>query len=140
MKKSIVSLIIGTLFIFSGCEDLNLGSNDSRDDITGTWRCDETNNFKSSLEVYTVEIEKDTEDSTKIIILNFYNQGIFTEVVGTYQNNVISMEPQPIANGYSLNSGSGVVSSNEREITWNYQVDDGSGILDNATATYTRFE
>jgi len=129
------------LFVFAGCEESVFDSNDPRDDFTGTWSVNESYSKKSTHEVYNVEIEKSSSDSTKLYLINFFNTGALNDAVATVTGNVITLvSNQDIGGGFILVSGSGTLSSNKKTINWTYQVDEGSGIPYNVNAEYSRYE
>jgi hypothetical protein len=136
-------LVIGIFLLAfaTSCEDLlnNSGSGlDVRAKIEGQWSCDETSEiYKSTAEIFSVYISSDEDDSTKVLIDNFYELGYDVSVVATVSNRNLYLDSQTVGNGYTI-IGSGTISSNYNEIQWNYSVEDGSGQVDNVTATYTK--
>jgi hypothetical protein len=130
------------LLVFTvSCEELlnNLGTQQNvREKIEGQWSCDETSEFyKSTAEIFAVYISPDQDDSTKVLIDNFYELGYDVSVVATISDRNLYIDSQTVGNGYTI-IGSGSISSNYNEINWNYTVEDGSGKIDNATARFTR--
>jgi hypothetical protein len=122
------------------CEELlNTSDNgDIREKIEGQWSCDETSEiYKSTAEIFSVYISPHPDDSSKILIDNFYELGWDVSAVATVSNRNLYIHTQTVGDGYTI-IGSGTISSNYNEIKWNYSVDDGSGETDNVTATYTR--
>jgi len=123
------------------CEELlnNLGSDeDVRERIEGQWSCDETSEiFKSTAEKFSVYISPHPDDSTKVLIDNFYELGYDVSAVATVSGRNLYISTQTVGDGYTI-LGSGTISANYNEINWNYSVEDGSGETDNVTATYTK--
>ena len=134
-----VSILLLALTV--SCEELlnNLGDDkDVREKIEGQWSCDETSEiFKSTAEKFSVYISPHPDDSTKVLIDNFYELGWDVSAVATVSNRNLYITSQTVGDGYTI-IGSGTVSSDYNEINWNYSVEDGSGEVDNVTATYTR--
>ena len=110
-------------------------SGDPRDNIVDTWRSTEISAIygKSS---YLVDISKEPLDSTEIVLSNFYNLGIDTEVKGTLNGYRIHIPVQEV-NGNQL-SGEGTIAGDFSAIDFVYEVDDGSGEKDNVTAEFNR--
>jgi hypothetical protein len=137
----VLPLGIFLLVFTASCEELlnNQGTDeDVRDKIEGQWSCDETSEiYKSTAEIFAVYISPDQDDSTKVLIDNFYELGYDVSVVATVSNRNLYIASQTVGDGYTI-IGSGTISSNYNEIKWNYSVEDGSGQVDNATATYTK--
>ena len=134
-----ISILLLALTV--SCEELlnNLGNDeDVREKIEGQWSCDETSEFfKSTAEIFTVYISPDPDDSTKVLIDNFYELGYDVSAVASVSGRNLYINSQTVGDGYTI-IGSGTISSNYNEINWNYSVEDGSGEVDNVTATYTR--
>jgi hypothetical protein len=122
----------------ASCEELLNTEVDVRAKIEGQWSCDETSEiYKSTAEIFAVYISPDQDDSTKVLIDNFYELGYDVSVVATVSNRNLFISSQKVGDGYTI-IGSGTISSNYNEINWNYSVEDGSGQVDNVTATYTK--
>jgi hypothetical protein len=132
-----VSLLLMILSL--SCEELtDMKTGDVRDRLEGQWRCDETSEyFKSTAEVFSVYISPHPDDSTKVLIDNFYELGYNVSAVATLSNRSLYINTQTIGDGFTV-IGSGTISSNYNEIEWTYSVEDGSGSVDNVTATYTK--
>jgi hypothetical protein len=130
------------LFALAGitaCEDLLTDQpGDPRDKLVDTWKVEETPGAvkKSELEVYWVEISKDPNDSTRIMIDNFYN---VQAVAGAILNgNTLTLPAQTLEGGYDVTGTGQLQGTRPNEIIWTYRVDDGSGLAQNITAVYTR--
>ena len=137
--KSIFPFSILLMAVTLSCEELeNPGTEDIREKIEGQWKCDEISEYyKSTASVFQVYIYPHPDDSTKVIIENFYGLGDDVSVVVTMSNRNLYINSQTVGDGFTV-IGSGTISSNFNEINWNYSVDDGSDKTDNVTATYTK--
>jgi len=123
------------------CEELlnTTGTDeDVRERIEGQWSCDETSEiYKSTAEIYSVYISPDPDDSTKVLIDNFYELGYDVSAVATVSGRNLFINTQTVGDGYTV-IGSGTISSDYNKINWSYSVEDGSGEVDDVTATYTK--
>jgi len=70
-----------------------------------------------------------------VIIDNFY--GLQTAARANVVGMSLIIPNQNLEGDFDV-SGSGIISSNHKEIDMTYEVDDGSGVIDNATALYTK--
>ncbi len=125
--------------ILVSCEDLlnGLDSGDPRDKLVDTWKVQEfLVPLKSALEPYWVEIEKHPDDSTRVIIYNFYNVDADAEAV--LSGNNLSLPLQLLEGGYEVSGSGQIRGSNANEILWSYTVDDGSGESIRYSSLYTR--
>ena len=123
----------------SSCEDLltELDTGDPRENLVDTWKCDEQNAYyKSAREVYYVEISKHPNDTSRVLIYNFFNVDADAEAI--LQGKTLILPQQILEGGYQV-SGTGEISGNWKEILWTYQVDDGSGIPNEVSAVYTKY-
>ena len=131
--------ILSVMLLVTPCElgddiDPDNGG-DPRDNIVDTWRSTEISAIygKSS---YLVDIAKEPLDSTEVVLSNFYNLGIDTEVKGTLNGYKIYISVQ-VVNGNEI-SGEGTIDGNFSEIKFVYEVEDGSGEKDNVEAEFKR--
>ena len=131
--------VLSVMLLVTSCE---LGDDivpdnggDPRDNIVDTWRSTEISAIygKSS---YLVDIAKEPLDSTEVVLSNFYNLGIDTEVKGTLNGYKIYISVQ-VVNGNEI-SGEGTLAGNFNEINFVYEVKDGSGEEDNVVAEFKR--
>ncbi len=131
--------VLSVMLLVTSCE---LGDDivpdnggDPRDNIVDTWRSTEISAIygKSS---YLVDIAKEPLDSTEVVLSNFYNLGIDTEVKGTLNGYKIYISVQ-VVNGNEI-SGEGTIDGNFSEIKFVYEVEDGSGEKDNVEAEFKR--
>ncbi len=142
MLQRIVKYTLSIMIIlFTSCEDLDdLGNvnGDPRDKIIDTWMCDENSElYKSLKNTFLVDISKDPNDSSRVLLDNFYNMGLGKSVTARISGSTLTLDQQTV-DGFTFTSGSGYISSDNQEIEWTYKVDDGSGIIDNVTATFSR--
>jgi hypothetical protein len=132
--------IVFLVFLASGCEDfpILLTGDDPRDKVSGLWLCDESGDYlKSVEETYYVEIDPHPDDSSKVIISNFFN--VNDDAEATLSGSRLTLANQILEGGFTV-SGSGVISKNYTQIDWEYFVDDGSGKDYKVTAVYTKEE
>ena len=123
----------------SSCEDLlsDLDGGDPRDKLMDTWRVEETTRSKKSAsEVYYVEIFKHPNDSSKVVIFNFYNVDADAEAV--LSGNTLTLPLQDLEGGFTLSGKGEIQGSKANEIIWIYSVDDGSGMAEYIKEIYTR--
>ena len=131
--------ILSVMLLVTSCElDDNINTDnvgDPRDNIVDTWRSTEISAIygKSS---YLVDIAKEPLDSTEVVLSNFYNLGIDTEVKGTLNGYKIYISVQ-VVNGNEI-SGEGTIAGNFSAINFVYKVEDGSGEEDNVAAEFNR--
>jgi len=125
--------LIFLVIIVSGCEDFPIFTSG---DISGLWLCDESEGYKkSALETYYVEINPHPNDSTKVLISNFFN--IDDDAEASISGTSLTLPGQTLEGGFTVH-GSGVISKNYTRIDWVYFVDDGSGENYKVTAVYTK--
>ena len=131
--------ILSVMLLVTSCdfgEDIDPdNSDDPRDNIVDTWRSTEISAIfgKSS---YLVDIAKEPLDSTEVVLSNFYNLGIDTEVKGTLNGYKIYISVQ-VVNGNKI-SGEGTIAGDFSVINFEYDVEDGSGEEDNVSAEFNR--
>jgi len=136
--KSLAGLILVMLMVTS-CElgeDFNSDNGgDPRDNIVDTWRSTEISAIYGKSN-FLVDISKEPLDSTKVILSNFYNLGVDTEVKGTLNGYKIYISTQ-VVNGNEI-SGEGTMAGDYSNINFVYDVEDGSGEEDNVEAEFNR--
>jgi hypothetical protein len=109
-----------------------------RSKIVDYWKVNEQSQvFKSPKSYYTVEILKDSHDSSIIWIDNFYNLGYGKRAKAKVNDNYSIDLPNQNVDGFQI-YGSGQISTNLKTITWEYITNDGEGLIDSVKATYTR--
>ncbi|NJK85388.1 MAG: hypothetical protein HC906_04885 [Bacteroidales bacterium] len=140
MRKSffIPVIVFSVIALVNSCDLIDDVTPDNT--IEGQWNCQESNSLKSTdaEDRYTIYISPDSNDSTKFYISNFYHLGNDVEATAKLNGMTLTLPKQSLEGGYTINSGTGKISSNYKQITWTYAVDDGSGDADNATATYSK--
>jgi hypothetical protein len=126
--------LIAVLFIAGMMSSCNLvdqpNTEDIMDNITGTWKCEETSTT-FGVQNYEVIISKSSEMS--VYINDFFSikgMNVYAEVEG-YTITI----PKQTVDSYVI-SGSGTIASNYKKINWNYSITDASG-TDTFTAIYT---
>jgi hypothetical protein len=128
--KKVLFIIVASLFLLNSCEkDDKIYSS-----IVGTWQCVEISSVHTP-NPYFVDIVRETSDSTRLVIDNFYNMGYGKEIYATLDGYDISLQSNLF--GFSI-VGEAKVATNFKTIEWEYEVDDGSGMIDYVTAVYTR--
>jgi hypothetical protein len=139
-KYNLLCLVFLIFLITGGCEDLltDLGNGDLRDKITGSWLCDESEGYlKSVEETYHVEIFLDPDDSTKVLIFNFFNLDPDISAEAILSGSRLILPSQTLEGGFTI-SGSGLIAKSNTRIDWEYSVNDGSGKNYELTAVYTK--
>ena len=104
---------------------------DKRDNIKGTWACQRILDGELDGD-YDIEIIKDPEDNTKIIIKKFFNTDADAYAIIT--GNTITLPSQDLK-GYII-EGSATIQDDYQKIEWQYTVDDDGEIMQ-AAATFT---
>ncbi len=134
MKMNILKLIFFALIItvsFSSCkddefdEDVN-NTDDPRDAIKNTWKCNEDGGTTFGYSEYDVDIFNHPFDKTKILMSNFFNLGTEEEqqIFATISDKKLTIPLQTI--GSTKISGNGDISADSKSIIWAYDVDDGT--------------
>ena len=139
LKRVFLLLLLLMGIGFSSCEDLlnDLDGGDPRDKLIDTWKVEETTGSKKSAsEVYWVEISKHPNDSSKVVIFNFYNVDADAEAV--LSGNTLSLPLQDLEGGFTISGKGEIQGSKANEIIWTYSVDDGSGMAENIKEVYSR--
>ena len=131
--------ILSVLLLVTSCEfgeeiDPD-NSDDPRDNIVDTWRSTEISAIYGKSNFY-VDIAKEPLDSTELVLSNFYNLGVDTEVKGTLNGYKIYISVQ-VVNGNKI-FGEGTIAGNYSAIDFVYEVDDGSGEKDSVSAEFNR--
>lgn len=134
MKKIslfIILIILSGIAFFDSCNpDENTNPNaDARDNYLGTWRVQEAGKAKLT---YEVQISADPNNSTQVLIGNFYNFGIEPYALVTSSN--ITVPSQSFGKFVQV-YGSGTLSGSK--ITWTYYVNNGAD-LDTIHSVYTK--
>jgi hypothetical protein len=131
--KTALITVIATLLFTTACElDNDPVTSDPRDNFTGNWVVNEQSSLYGTNN-YTVSIRKDPDNSTQVLIANFYHFGTDFDAWAITTINSITV-PQQIVCSHTV-QGSGQRDKNK--ITWTYTVNDGAD-LDNVTAVFTK--
>lgn len=137
MKRILKAFALLTvLFLVFSCEE-DLFFDDPRDKLTGEWIVDEDSELfrkKSMNRIYNVNISKDMFDSTAFYVDGFYELEGKVKVIMDNMNLTI---PEQTIDGYTLQQGSGSISSDYSEMTFYYYVS-FTGERDVVSANYTR--
>lgn len=136
-----IGVILVVLF-FASCEDELTGNVSTVEALEGEWTVSEDSELAGSTS-YRVYIDIYSDDSSSVLISNFYQLGYDDgEVVGDISGNRIELRPDQAIDYYGSTyivvSGTGTISDDYQNIDWQYEVDDGSGTTDNATAIYSK--
>jgi len=139
--KPCIWLIITTLFL-SACEEEPTGGVDIAGAIEGQWNAEEDSEVEGTSS-YTVYIDIHSDDSSSVSISNFYQLGYDSNpVIGDISGSRIELRPNQVVDyygvSYTIESGTGTITDDYKNIDWQYKVDDGSGVIDNVTAVYTK--
>lgn len=139
--RPFIWMIVGVL-IFVSCEEELTGDVNTAEALEGEWVVDENSEFAGNTS-YQVYIDIYSDDSSSVLISNFYQLGYESgEVIGDISGNRIELRPSQDINyqgiTYTVENGTGTISDDFQSIDWQYDVDDGSGTVDNVTAVYTK--
>ena len=143
MIKKLLLLFTSAILLCS-CDDEFFSISDIAALIEGEWIVDEQSQFLKNLEKsnYRVNITVNTNNDSEFQINNFYQIGEHTSAEGKITNSTLVLNPnQEISDGFgsfTIISGSGSLSDNNKQISWTYKIDDGSGTIDNVTATFSK--
>ncbi|NTW33189.1 MAG: hypothetical protein HGB12_11295 [Bacteroidetes bacterium] len=108
---------------------------DTRDKFVDTWSCQEQSKLNGNSS-FMVNISLNSNNSSQINISNFYQLGASYKVYGIVADNSVTL-PNQTVNGFTVKSGSGNITNNNNQITWNYVIDDGAD-LDTCTAVFSK--
>lgn len=145
-KRSLIAgfVALAALLAFHSCEvaDDLLGSVEDLEKLEGTWSVDEESEYykstASAMSVYTVSITVDPDNTSGVIIDNFYGVGI--SVRANVSGRSIIIPNQNTDDDYTV-YGSGTINSSYSTISFDYVVDDNSGgAPDNVTAEFTKVD
>ena len=124
MKKisfSILALCLTLLSACNGDEPVDYST------IKGSWRCVETSSL-SGTRTYSVDIYRLKTDTTAYLISNFHNVSFDGEfdVKAKLSGNKLTIATQTIGSTQiKIESGSGTVDANRRQIVMDYTIFDG---------------
>lgn len=134
--RKLVLLFCLLCFIFQACVQDLLDTSDMASKITGVWRCEEKSSIYGT-STFQVTISKSSTDNTKVLIDNFYQLGSGKTISAWVESFSVNIAQQEI-DGNIIN-GTGVISSNGKQIELSYTVNDKSNQTDNVTATLTPY-
>jgi hypothetical protein len=139
--RAFIWVIMAVLF-FVSCEEELTGDVGTAEALEGNWTVNENSEFAGNTS-YQVYIDIYSDDSSSVLISNFYQLGYESgEVIGDISGNRIELRPSQDINyqgiTYTVESGTGTISDDYQSIDWQYKVDDGSGTPDNVTAVYSK--
>jgi hypothetical protein len=123
-------------FCLLSCEKEDDELNDSRDRFLGEWLV--TEGTGANQVSFDVEVKKDYNDDTFILIYNFHDIGddLFVKVkVSTVAAQSLILDAQEVET-YFFDNGSGNLQS-DNTIDFNYRFDDGNG-YENIVAKFNR--
>ncbi len=140
MKIQMMFIAVFSLTLFACQPDDTTPDSSSesvRNKIIDYWSVDESSQiYKSVQSKYTVQILKDN-DSSKVLIDNFYNLGYGKQAQAIINENYsVSIQSQDV-DGFLI-SGSGTIDHGLKRIDLSYITDDQGGLIDTVTAVYTR--
>lgn len=117
-------------------EDINEPTADPRDKFVGAWNCQETSSInKKGSSSYTVNISLNPNNSSQILLENFYQLGFGIKLYAIVANNNATI-PEQTTSGFAV-KGSGNYNTSTDKINWTYYVNDGADI-DSCTAVYSK--
>ncbi|MFO7977135.1 MAG: hypothetical protein R6U64_00630 [Bacteroidales bacterium] len=126
-----------SLFLMQGCID-ELGEDpfaDPMEKFLGTWNVEESSTIYGDGFVYTVSITPNPQNSSEVLISNFYYQGDNVQARALIAGNVITIIEQSICDDSIIVKGSGTWISGR--INLQYTANTGAD-LDEVSAVYTR--
>lgn len=130
-------LIIGALAIgLHSCTDdfFDDPNTDPVDKFLGNWVVNETS-LLFGQSTYNVTIERNPDNTSEVIIKNFYHEGYSEFAKALVTSNTLTVYQQTICENSKTISGTGTFSGGT--INFTYTVNDGAD-LDNVTAVYTK--
>jgi len=132
LKTVLMAVAVALLFTTS-CElDNDPVTSDPRDNFVGTWVVNEQSSLYGTNN-YTVTIRKDPDNSTQVLIANFYHFGNDFDTWAITTISSITVPQQEVCNHTVQGTGQ----RDKNKITWSYTVNDGAD-LDNVTAVFTK--
>ncbi len=126
-----------SLLLMQGCVD-ELGQDpfaDPMDKYLGTWNVEESSTIYGDGFVYTVNITRNPQNASEVLISNFYYQGDNVQARAVIAGNIITIIEQGICDNSIVVRGSGTWISGR--INLQYTANTGAD-LDEVSAIYTR--
>ncbi len=103
-------------------------------EISGDWYCNiDENGFPLE---FNATISADPSSESRILITNFHNTGNDIKVSAVVSKDLTIEIPEQAFNN-QIFRGSGLISDDYTEITWNYTVEDENGDITSVTGKYT---
>jgi hypothetical protein len=137
IKSPFLSLIVVTFLAisFTSCEEDDLDGmfGDPVENFLGTWNCFETGDIFGDFGPFTVQIIRNSENSSEVLIKNFNYQGMDVSARAIIAGNTITIPRQGICDDTIEVKGSGIMENGEINI--NYTTDDGAD-LENIVARF----
>jgi hypothetical protein len=137
--KHIRNILIPALFIlftfvmFSCDPDTDPDdTTNAREKFTGSWTCVEESQL-----TYTVVISPSSTNENEILLANFHTLGQNEQAVGLIAGYSVTIAEQSMCSGDYLVKGNGLMSANEKNISFQYVVTSGVS-TDTVNATYTQ--
>jgi len=128
-------LLFGMVLLFNSCEpdDTNPdGIEDARLKFTGTWMCTEQSQLS-----YPVTIAYNPQNTSEVFIKNFNFFGNNEHVIASIAGFSMNIPQQDACSGTYVVKGSGLMTSNKKDIVLQYTVTDGAN-MDTINANYTK--
>lgn len=139
VKLLFLPVLIVLVSFITGCEEtdnfLPDENSDPRDEFIGKWNCSESE--LKSAEDFTVTIQKDPDNSSRVLLQNFALLGQDKYPYGLITGDKITLPEQEAGNWTIKDAGGQLVG--EDKIEWEYTLFDGADEK-NYIATYTRIE
>ncbi len=120
---------------FTSCEEDDLDGmfGDPVENFLGTWNCFETGDIFGDFGPFTVQIIRNPDNSSEVLIKNFNYQGMDVSARAIIAGNTITIPRQGICDDTIEIKGSGAFGRGEISLT--YTTDDGAD-LENITARF----
>jgi len=127
--------ILPLVFCMYSCEPDDpddIPTEDARTKFVGSWLCVEASQMS-----YTVNIKKSQANESQILLENFHHFGADESVYAIVAGFSLDIPQQLACDGTWEVKGSALMSSNEKNITFNYTASDFSNI-DTISANYSK--
>ncbi len=130
-------VLLTATIAFTSCEEDDLDDlfGDPVEKFLGTWKCEEEGTETGSGWVYDVTIIRNPDNSSEILIRNFYLQGDNEKARALITGNTLTIPNQRICDDTMEIQGSGSYDTSKDEIYLNYSTNDGA-TEDIVTARY----
>lgn len=133
LKKYALITAATMLMMITSCEIFDDPvPSDPRDNFVGNWTVNETSSLYG-INNYSATIVKDPNNSTQVLIRNFYHFGMEIDTYAIPTLSSITIPQQNVCN--HTVKGTGIL--NKGKIDWSYTVNDSADI-DNVVAVYTK--